>query len=379
LILSFKKIHYSHYIILAVHTFFSISSQRYIVFLSLASVTIFSAPLALILNKIITYFQNMRMRWIKSSFILVFYLVCLGILFFVGSGRLFYSDRSISRFGLTFSELAFPQNGVKFVKESGLPMPIFNNYDAGGYLIFKDLKVFIDGRNLVYGEKFFLQYLRIMSEPDILDTFFDIYGIKTVILRHSSQECRIMIQTLANNPLWKLIFLDPVSAVYVKKEYSTPFNEIDINNPQVDILLNALKDFRTKIKYFPNPEINLGNFFLNAGNYKTGAIFFMKAVEKAPETDFLHFNLGAIYLRENKYDNALSEFLAVLKLNKNFKNLYRSIAQTYANLARWDDAIVYYNKAIEKEPDAPALKIDAGRILCKNQKISEGIKYLKAQ
>jgi hypothetical protein len=39
--------------------------------------------------------------------------------------------------------------------------PVFNTYGLGGYLIFRGVKPFVDGRNDMYGDAFMARYLRI--------------------------------------------------------------------------------------------------------------------------------------------------------------------------------------------------------------------------
>ena len=76
-------------------------------------------------------------------------------------------------------------------------------------------------------------------------------------------------------------------------------------------------------------------------------ISYPKAEEKAPEDLKLE---GNIYFISNNYEKAVSAFIECHNLDSNFFNDYIELGKSYFYLKKYDDALHWYNKAIEKNP-----------------------------
>ena len=71
---------------------------------------------------------------------------------------------------------------------------LYNNIDAGGYLIYEDIPVYLDGRTETYTHEFgnhdyYLESVNIDASPDYMDKLG--YGFTHVLLRKGSVEARI--------------------------------------------------------------------------------------------------------------------------------------------------------------------------------------------
>ena len=58
-----------------------------------------------------------------------------------------------------------PAAAVDRAMEKGLSGPVLNDYDFGGYLTFRGIPTFIDGRTLLFGKEFALKYFN-AGAPD---------------------------------------------------------------------------------------------------------------------------------------------------------------------------------------------------------------------
>jgi hypothetical protein len=79
--------------------------------------------------------------------------------------------------------LVAPVTALAHVPPDLVAQPVFNHYNFGGYLIFKGVKPFIDGRADMYGDAFAKDYFN-ASKPDraTLATLFRRYGVTWSIL-----------------------------------------------------------------------------------------------------------------------------------------------------------------------------------------------------
>jgi len=55
-------------------------------------------------------------------------------------------------------EFRAPAAALNYAIKAKVTGPVFNDYDFGGYLIFRGVPTFIDGRTLPFGKDFFLDY-----------------------------------------------------------------------------------------------------------------------------------------------------------------------------------------------------------------------------
>ncbi|WP_131799874.1 hypothetical protein [Paraburkholderia ginsengiterrae] len=106
-----------------------------------------------------------------------------------------------------------PATALDHVPPGLLSEPVINSYEFGGYLIFRNVKPFIDGRADMYGDDFMAGYSAAFK-PDraAFERTVDKYGIRWALLgAHSS--ALPMIDAL---PGWRRVYADRVAAVYVR-------------------------------------------------------------------------------------------------------------------------------------------------------------------
>jgi hypothetical protein len=106
--------------------------------------------------------------------------------------------------------------------------PVFNSYDFGGYLIFKHVKPFIDGRALPYGDDYISAYLAAVAPNQAeFARIVEKYRIRWALLAAGSPAAK-MISAL---PDWRRLYVDGVAAVYVRE---APTKQPDRESPHED-------------------------------------------------------------------------------------------------------------------------------------------------
>ena len=107
-----------------------------------------------------------------------------------------------------------PIKAVNAVPMTLRQKPVLNDYDAGGYLIFKAIKPFIDGRTDLYGSDFMHLYFQVESgQRDQLDTVVAGYHIAWSLQRVQSP----LVKVLDHHPDWRPLYRDETYVVHVRK------------------------------------------------------------------------------------------------------------------------------------------------------------------
>jgi hypothetical protein len=107
-----------------------------------------------------------------------------------------------------------PLTALEHVPTEILKEPVFNSYEFGGYLIFREIKPFIDGRADMYGDDFISAY-QAASAPDrtAFERLVTKYQVRWAII-HAGSPVANMIDVL---PDWHRIYADDQAAVYVRE------------------------------------------------------------------------------------------------------------------------------------------------------------------
>jgi hypothetical protein len=95
---------------------------------------------------------------------------------------------------------------------------IFSTAPIGSYLIFRNLKTFIDGRAELYGEQFVLDYFDAIEgkNAETLLRLLDTYQIDATLLNGSTPAARIMDHV----PGWKRLYSDDLAVIHVRDDAS---------------------------------------------------------------------------------------------------------------------------------------------------------------
>ncbi len=113
----------------------------------------------------------------------------------------------------TIIEETFPVAAVDYIEENGLDEGhIFNAYNWGGYLIWRRIPVFIDGRTELYGDDFFRTYLQTFKVLDGWERPLDDYDVD-YILTDSNSALTTLLQTSSN---WQAVYEDEMATVFVR-------------------------------------------------------------------------------------------------------------------------------------------------------------------
>ncbi|HWF76268.1 MAG TPA: hypothetical protein VN694_03740 [Caulobacteraceae bacterium] len=108
-----------------------------------------------------------------------------------------------------------PVTAIAHVPPQLMGQPVLNEYAFGGYLIFKGVKVFIDGRADMYGDAWVQQYLAIVggAQPDV-DKAFKRWNIAWAIVSPKDG----IVRLLDARPGWRRLYSDPYAVLFARED-----------------------------------------------------------------------------------------------------------------------------------------------------------------
>jgi hypothetical protein len=97
---------------------------------------------------------------------------------------------------------------------------IFNAYQFGGYLISRDIPVFVDGRAELYGEKFVMDFFKGVEAKklDNLTRLLEDYKIDATLMVTDSPAAQVLDHIKG----WKRLYADNIAVIHVRDGVPDP-------------------------------------------------------------------------------------------------------------------------------------------------------------
>jgi hypothetical protein len=108
-----------------------------------------------------------------------------------------------------------PAAALDYAIKANVVGPVLNDYDFGGYLIFRGIPTFIDGRMLPFGKEFGRKYgdAVALGGGHKLEQLADAYKVSWTLLRPQSPAAL----HLDHSPGWRRIYADDVAVIHVRR------------------------------------------------------------------------------------------------------------------------------------------------------------------
>jgi hypothetical protein len=92
--------------------------------------------------------------------------------------------------------------------------PVFNDYSFGGWLVYKGVRPFMDGRSDMYGDNLLKLYLDVAgADPGSIDKAFKRYDIQWTIVTPASA----LAKAMDARPGWRRFYADKWAVVHVRQ------------------------------------------------------------------------------------------------------------------------------------------------------------------
>jgi len=239
----------------------------------------------------------------------------------LGTNRYYLLGSSNGTFGAGLSWW-FPERAAQFIQEHDLPGEVFNSYDEGGFLSWSlgpERRVAIDGRDPLYGVQAMEHNSKLLqSSPDspLWQAEAVRHDVNTIILplgRYNGIET-VRLQAFCNSVLWKPVYLDEVSAVFVRR--AAPQSEQLLQRYGVNCATAALPAERPQQRNAEafNTGLNAGAVLGALGRYYEALDATGKALAIFPDSSFAHWLRGSLLFAMGRPGEAEGELRTAIAL-----------------------------------------------------------------
>ncbi len=373
LVLDFKNLKLSHFIVLAGMGYLALSARRSVpvyVFAILPLAVDHASNLFVRSEEIRNGRYKAWIRRLQSAGCVILALVAIVQTWSVVTNRYYIADRRPERFGFGFKERAFAVGAFDFVKDNGLRGPFFNNMDIGGAFIWQmypQEKVFIDARLEVNSAEIFSEYQKAMYDPNAFAALSEKYGFNAAIISHVSQDGLYVMPIMYFSPPWALVYLDPMAAVFLKRSRENmeviAKHEIDISRDYLEPLAPAgvlndtgpgwLRSILGKRSSIPSPDLearsrfNLGLVLLVMGQHQRAVEQFLAGLEIVPSSAEAHYNLGLAYEGMGQVEPAMEHYMKTIELKPRHFRAHSNLGKIYDRRGLKDQAVEQYTLAVK--------------------------------
>jgi len=246
----------------------------------------------------------------------------------------YYAKRELYNlsFGFGVSDTTFPRvPRAHDVYPDQKGRRVFHNYELGGYRLYGGGRVFIDGRLVHYPKEVYEDYVRIQSQPDYWDSFCEKYNIESVYLIHNLPRMQKLIVHIYNNPRWNLLDVNPVTCRFIK-HHRTYISELSLSKQYPEFSVASLARFylnigkpgaavgiieRYRYEQSRNGKLQLyyGRALAESGQLTKAVETLERAVELLPGSVETHLNLGVVYSKLGRHDEARREWKRIIELD----------------------------------------------------------------
>lgn len=100
------------------------------------------------------------------------------------------------------------------------------------------------------------------------------------------------------------------------------------------------------IPTFPSYHCNLGNVYSKMGRLDEAVASFRTTIEFNPHYAEAYYNLANILKEQKKFDEAVEAYHRVIELQPSYAEAYYNLANITSDLGKFDDAITSYRQAV---------------------------------
>jgi len=315
--------------------------------------------MAILLTDVRCQYANfMRMMRIANSVLKTMFVASLVFMvFFVTSGG-YYKKAGLSK-AYGFSVPNGLERAVNFVKESEIKGPMFNNFDIGGFLIWKlpKEKVFVDNRPEAYSVKFFSEIYKPMQESkEKWAEFSEKYDINFIFFSHGDATPwgQAFMADIVKNQDWRIVYINEEVIVLVKnnERNSEIISKFAIS--QENAIDRTVINVKNSNKGGANLNTTLSRFFYNIGWREASIYFADEAIRTDPQNPqpYLHKGLAYAYYTDGNNQKLAGENIKkAIDLGLKESRYYYILGVVYMNLGRLDEAKILFEKALELDKD----------------------------
>ena len=327
-------------------------------------------------------------KWPSAVASCVLAVACAGMSYLASQDFFYHRQKCARHWGVGLDNGQYPVKAVDFVEAANLRGPMFNNYDVGGYLMWRlgpRRRVLIDGRNMVFGEDLYREYrLALVSWPRWRE-LAKRHGFEWVVLRHTSVDTDNLLHGLYSDPLWALCHFDETGVVFVRRDgvnaAAVKAHERDLVDvpqaqrarPDVDALLKTGAAGQHTVA----ADLALGGFFRKIGLYYRASEYLAHAVRQDPRDPQALSDLGGLYFKLDFRPAAERLFRAALGHDPRLFSARVNLAKLCALTGRFDKAIGHYRLVLRGRPEDARLHNNLATAYAKKGDLTRALNHYR--
>lgn len=356
-LINIRRISIIHLLLLSPFVYLSFSAIRFIFLLGLIGGPLISRNIGEL---------DLDIKFKKPlEYALVFFVVLFTSLTLLETGP-FYMPTKKFGFGINYD--FFPEKALRFLDEAGINGRVFNTFEWGGYIIWRDFPKripFVDGRGGI-GYELLNKLDLARNRASVLDSLYKKYGFDVILINYP--RIPIPFTTVSSPDIdmalaskdWALVYWDDLSLVYLKKD-------------------GKYKDVVKQYTYrYVKPANGPYSARIHDKEYMSELIKELERNIKETGSSTAYAFLGFILNEMGLYNEALKALSNVrdTPFGSNLYSAYQGIAFAYGQMGYYDEAIRFYKKALKIKREAPVL-YNLGIIYIKNGDEKKGAEYLE--
>jgi Flp pilus assembly protein TadD len=110
--------------------------------------------------------------------------------------------------------------------------------------------------------------------------------------------------------------------------------------------------------------------------WKNNETLWTDAIKKYPQVIIAHYNLGNYLLKQNRFDEAISNYKEELRIRPNYSEAHTNLGVALTELGRFDEANEHFTKSLQINPNDFKARATLGAILVMQGRTDEAIEYL---
>jgi len=184
-----------------------------------------------------------------------------------------------------------------------------------------------------------------------------------------------------NKGVWRAKYIrnGPYKIDFEKLGYMPKKIDVNINefgkNPDIEVMLQKLEGLLVADDL--KEGLKKGNDLFDQEKYEEAIQTYQAVIEKAPETYVLYRNIGNSYFQMEKYEKAEEYYMKVLEKEPDDTESIIGIGNTYANRGQIEKALEWYNKIEFEKISDPFVLYNIGSNFYSQGQHQEALKYYR--
>jgi tetratricopeptide (TPR) repeat protein len=145
---------------------------------------------------------------------------------------------------------------------------------------------------------------------------------------------------------------------------------------QIAVWKDALTLSTSMVRKTPNSALlhnNLGNAYAKQNRFDEAVNEYLTALKLKPDYAEGHYNLGNAYTKQNRFDEAVNEYLSALKLGPDDSEAYNNLGTAYLKQNRLSEAANEFLTALKLDPDNSEAHNNLGTAYANQNRLNEAV------